>query len=342
VPPEPRPEVLDAYWHLAAERQRILFRRLAGQPGPWTHDPILASYKFCNAYRASDRVSQYLIRDVIYTDGCYSAEDQLLRIVLFRLFSKPATWELLCAAHEDVTCADFSVDGYGTTLDDAFAAGQKLYTAAFILCATRAYGHERKHRNHLALVEHMLGPGGLPCSVARATSLRDVYEALLQFPLIGSFMAYQLAIDINYSELCDFSETEYTTAGPGARRGIVKCFTDTDGWDDQRIIAWMTERQHDEFARLHIDFPSLYGRPLQAIDIQNLFCELDKYARVAFPSLRSNRTRIKARFSPTGPVPAPFYPPKWRLDSDVALGRSVDSGQPSVADSEQTKQMALL
>jgi hypothetical protein len=101
----------------------------------------------------------------------------------------------------------------------------------------------------------------------------------------------------------------------------------------------MTERQHEEFERLGIDFPSLYGRPLQAIDIQNLFCELDKYARVAFPDLRSNRTRIKARFSPTGPVPAPFYPPKWELDLEADATLVQHSIVPVEAPAEQ---MALL
>ena len=33
-----------------------------GPEGPWTEDPILDRYKFCNTYRAADRVSQYLIR----------------------------------------------------------------------------------------------------------------------------------------------------------------------------------------------------------------------------------------------------------------------------------------
>jgi hypothetical protein len=313
--PVARPDVVDAYWRLAAERQNIFFRRLDGQEAPWTDDPILTEYKFCNAYRASDRVSQYLIREVIYADGEYTPEDQLLRIVLFRLFSKPESWELLGDAFDDITCATFQPETYGAVLDRAFAAGRKLYTGAFILCATRAFGHERKHRNHLALLELMLRANELPRAVTRARSLRDLYEALARYPLIGPFMAYQLAIDINYSELCDFSESEYAVAGPGARRGIAKCFADKKGWDDGRIIAWMTQRQADEFERLGLEFASLYGRPLQAIDIQNMFCEVDKYARVAFPSLTSNRSRIKAKFAPTGPLPAPFYPPKWCIDT---------------------------
>src|SRR5436309_1791251 len=58
--------IYDTYWRFAAERQQIFFRRLERRPAPWTHDPVLLIHKFTNAYRASDRVSQFLIRRVIY------------------------------------------------------------------------------------------------------------------------------------------------------------------------------------------------------------------------------------------------------------------------------------
>src|SRR5687767_8581483 len=94
----PRCDVFDAYWHFAAERQAIFFRRFRNELPPWTDDPILRMFKFCNAYRASDRVSQFLIRNVIY-ESDLSAEDTLLRTVLFRLFSKIETWQLLESVH---------------------------------------------------------------------------------------------------------------------------------------------------------------------------------------------------------------------------------------------------
>lgn len=90
-----RQEVYDSYWRLAAERQLIFHRRAAGMRPPWTDDRVLMAFKMCNAYRASDRVSQYLIRHVIYRVREYSLDDVFLRIVLFRLFSKQSTWELL-------------------------------------------------------------------------------------------------------------------------------------------------------------------------------------------------------------------------------------------------------
>ena len=58
--------VFDTYWRFAEARQRIYLARLQGATRPWTADPILARYRFTNCYRAADRVSQHLIRDVIY------------------------------------------------------------------------------------------------------------------------------------------------------------------------------------------------------------------------------------------------------------------------------------
>ena len=314
--PSPRHDVLASYWRFAAERQAIFFRRLQGDPPPWTDDPILQTYKFCNAYRASDRVSQFLIREVIYQDGL-SAEDTFLRIVLFRLFSRIATWQLLEAAHGPITARSFAPAAFAATLEAARQRGEAVYTNAFILPAASAYGHLRKHANHLALVEQMM-KDELPRKVATARSLEAVYDALIAYPGIGPFLAYQLATDLNYSELIDFDENAFTMPGPGALRGIRKCFLDTGSLSAAGVVHWMAARQEDEFARLGLDFATLWGRPLKAIDCQNLFCEVDKYARVAFPALPSDRVRIKSRFVPTGPLPRPFYPPQWGLNERVS------------------------
>src|SRR5688500_10433153 len=86
-------KVYDTFWRFAAERQAIFFRRLRGQPYPWTNDPILARHRFTNAYRASDRTSQYLIQRVIYrNDLPSSANEVVFRILLFKLFNSIRTW----------------------------------------------------------------------------------------------------------------------------------------------------------------------------------------------------------------------------------------------------------
>jgi hypothetical protein len=138
---------------------------------------------------------------------------------------------------------------------------------------------------------------------------------------MGDFLAYQFATDLNYSELVDFSEMEFVVPGPGARDGIRKCFVDTSGLGEGDVIRLMAERAHHEFERLDEAFQTLWGRELQLIDCQNLFCEVGKYARVVHPSIvgQSGRSRIKQNFLPSSDPLPQWYPPKWRLDVPTEL-----------------------
>jgi hypothetical protein len=308
-----REEVYRAYWGFAAERQRIFERRIAGKPSPWTEDEILSDYRFTNPWRASDRVSQFLIRDVIYAQPELPAEDQLIRIVFFRLFSRNETWRSLEAHLGTITARMVRWKRLERYLEELQEQGP-IYTSAFILCANKAYGYDRKYLNHLGLLREMARKNGLAAAVARCKGLKDLYEALATYPLLGPFMSYQLAIDINYSELVDFSENEFTVPGPGAERGIQKVFPEARRDQMPAIIRQMVEEQSEACTSLGLSPPTLFGRSLHAIDCQNLFCEVDKYARVRFPHLRSNRIRIKATFSPSDQPLALFYPPKWGIN----------------------------
>lgn len=331
--PRVREGVYTAYWHFARERQSIFERRLEGLPEPWTEDEILLEYRFCNSFRASDRVSQYLIREVIYGPQGLTPEDRFLRTVFFRLFSRPETWELIEGEVGTVSTEDFDTRAIGEFLDMEMEEGRTLYTNAFILCANRAYGHRRKHRNHLALLEAMLS-ARLPERILEAESLAAVFGSLREFPLIGDFMAYQLAIDLNYGPDLTFDENDFTVPGPGAARGLGKVFIDLGDYSPAEAILWLVDRQEVVSEEIGIDPPKLFGRPLHAIDCQNLLCEVDKYARVRFPELASNRTRIKQRFTPAGDLPDPVYPPRWGLGrsrsakSSSRLSRTERSGAP--------------
>lgn len=314
--PAPRPGVYELYWKFAYERQKVFEARAAGLPGPWTDNPILQAYKFCNVYRAADRVSQYLIQTICYGDQPDAPGDRLFQIVAFRIFSSIETWEQLRARLGHHPTLDDLADGsFESALTAIKAETGKLYTGAFILCATDAYGRRVKHLNHVELLKDMFLRRDLARDILAAPSLESIYELIHQFPMMGDFMSYQIAIDLNYSDLVNFSENDFTKAGPGALRGIAKMFVDTGGLSPEEIIMWMVEHQDEEFARYGYAFHGLYGRPLHAIDVQNLFCETDKYCRVAVPELRSARTRIKSKFD-ANPRPIELcFPPKWGIDA---------------------------
>src|SRR5262249_24133569 len=149
--------VFDTYWRFAAKRQALFMRRILGMPAPWTDDPVLAVHRFTNAYRASDRVSQYLIRHVIY-DGTQQADEVLFRVLLFKLFNKIETWKELVAGLGTPTWKGFDVGRYARTLDSLLASGESIYSAAYIM-PSPSFGSARKHRNHLQLLEHIMRDG---------------------------------------------------------------------------------------------------------------------------------------------------------------------------------------
>ncbi|MCW2750501.1 MAG: uncharacterized protein JWR83_1611 [Aeromicrobium sp.] len=313
--PKPSP-VFATYWRFAAERQSIYRQRIEGMPAPWTDDDVLRTYRFTNVYRASDRVSQYLIQNVIY-QGAPDPPDVVLRVLLFKLFNRVSTWELLTRHVGTPTVSGFDVEQYRSILDRAFNSGERLYSAAYIM-PPAFKGAERKHDTHLRLVRMMLDTR-LVDRLVEAPSMHDAYELLLSYPGVGPFLAYQLVIDLNYSDVLEFSEMEFVKAGPGALSGLRKCFDDAGGHSPEDLIRWTADRQGEEFDSQRLDFRDLWGRPLQLIDCQNLYCEVDKYARVVHPEASgpSTRSRIKQRFRPAGPPPVVWFPPKWNINDRV-------------------------
>lgn len=319
--PRPRPGIYELYWTFASRRQAAFEARLAGHRWPWSPDPILQTFKFCNVFRAADRVSQYMIREVAYgSDSDTTPLDRVFQIVAFRTFSRIATWRQITALLGAPPRLEHLRSGaFENALTNAKAELGGLYTGAFILCASKAFGFDEKHRNHVALFRHMFLESACAERVLQAPTLSDVVALLQSFPLIGPFMAYQTAIDINYSELTGFSENDFTQAGPGALRGLKKAFLSLGDYSASDAILWMVERQAEELGRLELPFNGLFGRPLHAIDCQGLFCELDKYCREAAPELASARSRIKARYTGSlEPLPLAF-PPKWDLQNAGTL-----------------------
>ena len=312
-----RQEVFDLYWYFACERQNIFWKKINGDPAPWTHDKILQEYKFCNSYRVNDRVSQYLLKNVIYNGNNYNYEDMLFRIILFKLFNKESTWELLSKNFGDILLKNFNTKKYSIVLENAIANGIKIYNDAYISCANKAFGYDRKHDNHLALLDKMFNIDKMQDKIIKCNTMQDAFNIIKGYPLIGNFMAYQLVTDINYSAFVNWKENEFTVAGPGSLRGIKKCFIDKGTMTNEDIIKYMYMHQDEEFKRLNLNFKRIGNRPLQLIDCQNIFCELDKYCRQALPDLKSNRTKIKKHYVPKKDKIEYIYPPKWEISRTI-------------------------
>jgi hypothetical protein len=311
-------DVFATYWRFAKMRQDAFFAQFAKSRST-VEDPVIKRHRFTNVYRAADRVSQYLIRHVLY-DREWSLTDLVFRLLVFKFFNKIETWEILERTLGPITWDSYRFEAYSRCLDSLMSSGKTVYSAAYIMpSGATAFGYTRKHQNHLKVIEKMM-TAGLPERLTSCKSFESVFLLLCSFPTIGPFIGYQFAIDLNYSKLLDFSEDDFVQAGPGALDGISKCFSNLGDFSSSDVIRYMVDEQERAFEKFAPGFKDLWGRRLHLIDCQNLFCEVSKYSRVVHPEIKgaSGRTRIKQLYRPSHrALEIPWFPPKWGINNRI-------------------------
>ena len=255
-----------------------------------------------------------MIRNFIYREDLpKDVENVFFRTLLFKLFNKIETWEAVESAFGKVALEGYSFGEYDALLTERQKANERNYPSAYMMpSASNEFGHAHKHSNHLKLLEQMLEKR-FPGQLQQSASMVEGFKLFASAPSLGPFPAYQFIIDINYSTITNYSEREFVVAGPCALDGISKCFVGSKRVSPVDIILHMTEHQQTYF-------DDLWGRELQLIDCQNLFCEISKYARIAFPEIggTSGRTRIKQKYRSNCQSSTPWYPPKWNINGKIS------------------------
>lgn len=297
----------DYYWHFTQERQNAFISKSI-DTNITTQDKVILNFRFTNTYRCLDRVSQFLIAN-ISNNLSLSPENTFFQTLLFKIFNKIETWTYLSQHLQYIDIHDFNINIYSNLLS-TLREQQPIYSSAYILpSGTKQYGSNVKHINNLSMLEYMIKKE-YHKRVWECQNLEQLYHLFLLIPSLGSFLAYQYAIDIAYSSYSPAQEKDFIVAGPGAIRGIYKCFSNVSSKDYSYIIQWMAEHQH-----LYLkNFYGINNRPLQLIDCQNIFCEVDKYLRVVLPELKSNRQRIKQKYIANHvPLKNIVMPLKWGI-----------------------------
>ena len=242
-------------------------------------------------------------------------QEVVFRVLLFKLFNSIPAWQILTTTLGPLTWKSFNATTYGDILGKAKARGVKIWNAAYMQKAQTGSNLIGKHNNYLNLLEGMMR-SSITERLLSPRTYEQAYRVLRTFPspAMGDFTAMQLLTDINYSDVIDFDENDFIVPGPGCLRGIQKCFRRPVSVPEaQSIIYSLVDEQETYFEGLGFEPVTLFSRRLHAIDCQNLFCETDKYARVAHPEFKvKDGERIKHTFKPLGPLPAPFFPPKWK------------------------------
>lgn len=269
------------------ERYRIHLRKDNRRlDPPWTDNPILREYRFTNVRREHDRETRWLIDNIVkHRKATY--EDKLLNIILFRLFNKHETMELIKAP---INFSKYKPDRYRARLLSA-QPNFVYFTGAFI-----TGGMKRALKWYLDVDEDFmpmrvmyfmdfLNKSTLISDIKAAKTQKDVYDILLTYQGLGPFLAYQIFVDFTYIPEFPFSENEFTIAGPGCKRGLDNIFEDRDGLSYEEALFWLRDNIERLFKPFGwdawgtmVDLQS-HDRTLNVMSLENCMCEISKYIR---------------------------------------------------------------
>lgn len=256
------------YW--IRERQSIYTKRQQGKPKPWTKDPILQSYRFCNVYREQDTVTRWIAKNWRDPYGDID-QDAWFAMVVARLINWPETLERIGYP------VPWNQKLFRAVVHQRQERGEKAFSGAYIVSTN---GRAMDKADYLA--QHVLTPLWLARPMLRprlGDTLASYHARMTKCNGMGSFMAAQVVADLKYvSPLCAATDWySWAASGPGSRRGLNRVL----GRPVQ--APWKEADWLKELRKLHLEImPTLDRAKLQTLhaqDLQNCLCEFDKYMR---------------------------------------------------------------
>lgn len=260
------------------------------ESSPWTDDPILSRYRFTQVRRELDRCSRWLINN-ISTNNRLSISDKIYNTLLFRFYNVVDVGNALQLPVEFTnndtwfdTCIS-RLDNYTSTKWFTRAYKSVGHVKSFCKKYNLDYTTQRQY-GPLFMIRDLIENSTLVRDILNATNTQlDVYLNLIKLYGIGSFLAYQLFIDLAYIPEFPFSENEFVVSGPGCSYGLHMLIDDSDGLTDDELLFYLRDNLASIFVEnnlpynpheLFSDLPE-YDRYVNVMSMENLFCEFSKY-----------------------------------------------------------------
>ena len=282
-------------WYWINERHRIYLKRAGqGNPPPWTDDPILRQYRFCNVFREKDRVTLWLRINVRtpYADN----PNLWFMYAIARQFNWPPTIQTLIE-HELWPTVRWNGKAAGKLLDKLAKEGMQQYNGAYMTTGSGVPEGWSKARFMCEVLFEDLWQHRTEMAAVCRTSIREASQAFTKFNGYGKFLGYEVATDLRHCEgwLADAPDIyTWANAGPGAKRGLNRLFGRAlkHPLPDAQSLAEM--RYLLSVAPLYLEDHVLNRQErFEMRDIEHSLCETDKYLRA-----KTGEGRPKAIFRP--------------------------------------------
>jgi len=263
---------LDLYFYWIHERETIRMNKEVEQkPPPWTDDPILQKFKFCQVFREDDRTTRWFrthIRDPYRDDP-----EVLMATVIFRWFNYIETGRTLVRHN-------LHLEWDRKKAIEEITKQDKWVTGAYIV---KTPNRMDKVTGVAECISHMWGDREkLVDQILATKSLEKSWNILRDYPYMGPFMAYEVITDLRHTYLLRDAEDILTwaNAGPGAMRGLNRLAgreldfsRRSHPWNEEMRNLWEISRERLNPNLIDLD-------QFEMREIEGGLCEFDKYSRI--------------------------------------------------------------
>jgi alpha-glutamyl/putrescinyl thymine pyrophosphorylase clade 1 len=280
--------MLSALLEFIAERELIRGRRAAGEPPPWTADPILREWSFTNVRREDDRVTRWIT--VNWREPHAKDPDLWFAMCVARFVNLPGTLA------EIGFPVPWNREHFIAVMAARAARGDKLYGPAYMIHADNKNKGRCTAEYQAAEVFNPLWRAHEFLRPTHGETLARYHSRLGEIRGIGGgFMAGQVIADLKYVAPLNAAADWMTFAvsGPGSKRGLNRVLgRPVDApWSES---GWRREFDHlRTIVMPDLECIGLGG--LHAQDLQSCLCELDKYERVRLGEGKPRRRFLPSR-----------------------------------------------
>ncbi len=237
------------YW--ITERESIRLKKEAGEPPPWTDDPILQKYRFCNVRRMDDKVSRWLLKN--WYEPNKDHPNILVAVALARFFNLPRTLEQI----------GVWTFGYGpprwAIMKESLRGMSKrgpIFNGAYMV-----RGNDGQDKV-ASVIDYYVGALVKAKINVDTSSMQNTHARIAEVYGFGSFMAGQIVADLRWAMTGEWKDrVNWAPIGPGSLRGL------------HRLGS------NDLLTTIDCLKLSVSNDRLEAMDYQNCLCEFDKYER---------------------------------------------------------------
>jgi hypothetical protein len=307
-------ENLELFFETMEERQNVWKKRFIDkQSAPWTNNTILRDYKFTNVYRDLDNHSQWQIKNIILDDKL-SLKDYIWKIMVFRYFNQPLTFEYAKITYgwrNGIPSYDqYNEDEFAEMIQGVRDSGGNPFTNAYLINSMAAPGKTRDYCYTRLVIPHLhKNLVNLIRIIVSAKKPEEIITYLNTFPSVSDFIAHEFYQDLTYiakytdRKIMKFDQNDFTNVGPGASLGIRLIFPSLKGKEQKQAIYYLKELAEDYLSNkmnyLHWDkktckYEITNKCNITLHQIEMWLCEFQKYWKMSIGEGKQ-RSKFKPR-----------------------------------------------